>query len=241
MDLPYTVEEIRAAAHELIAANGLASCYLRPLAFYGYGELGVSSDRQPRRRRDRQLPVGRVPRRGQPEPRHHDEDLELGARRAERHPARREGDRDLPQLDARDDGGAARRLRRGDHALARRLRRRRPGREHLRREGRRPLHAAARDVDPARDHARHGHPDRPGSRTSRRGDAADPHRPLPRGRGVHGRHGDRGCARAVGRRPEIGVGPVTRELQKAYLDTVQGRSERWSHWLDVVEMSPSAA
>jgi branched-chain amino acid aminotransferase len=40
---------------------------------------------------------------------------------------------------------------------------------------------------------------------------------------------------------EIGVGPVTRELQQAYLDTVQGRSERWSHWLDTVEMSPSAA
>ena len=43
MDLPYTMEEIRTAAHELIAANGLSSCYLRPLAFYGYGELGVSS------------------------------------------------------------------------------------------------------------------------------------------------------------------------------------------------------
>ena len=40
---------------------------------------------------------------------------------------------------------------------------------------------------------------------------------------------------------EIGVGPVTRELQQAYLDTVHGRSERWSQWLDVVEMSPSAA
>ena len=32
---------------------------------------------------------------------------------------------------------------------------------------------------------------------------------------------------------EIGVGPVTLELQKAYEDTVQGRSERWSHWLDL--------
>jgi branched-chain amino acid aminotransferase len=40
---------------------------------------------------------------------------------------------------------------------------------------------------------------------------------------------------------EIGVGPVTRELQQAYLDTVQGRSERWGHWLDVVETSRSAA
>jgi branched-chain amino acid aminotransferase len=40
---------------------------------------------------------------------------------------------------------------------------------------------------------------------------------------------------------EIGVGPVTRELQQAYLDTVQGRTERWSQWLDIVEMSRSAA
>ncbi len=161
MDLPYTVEELRSATHEVMAANGLASCYIRPLAFYGFGELGVSSDRETRRRRDHQLPLGRVPRRGQPDEGHHGEDLELGARRPERHPARREGDRDLPQLDARDDGGAPRRLRRGDHALARRVRRRRAGREHLRRQGRRPLHAAARDVDPARDHARHGHPRSP--------------------------------------------------------------------------------
>ena len=28
--------------HALIAANGLPECYLRPIAFYGYGELGVS-------------------------------------------------------------------------------------------------------------------------------------------------------------------------------------------------------
>ncbi len=40
---------------------------------------------------------------------------------------------------------------------------------------------------------------------------------------------------------EIGVGPITRALQTAYLDTVHGRSERWAHWLDAVEMSPSAA
>jgi branched-chain amino acid aminotransferase len=41
MELPYTVEELRAACHELIAVNGLPECYLRPVAFYGYGELGV--------------------------------------------------------------------------------------------------------------------------------------------------------------------------------------------------------
>ena len=32
---------------------------------------------------------------------------------------------------------------------------------------------------------------------------------------------------------EIGVGPVTRALQQAYADTVRGRSERWSQWLDL--------
>jgi branched-chain amino acid aminotransferase len=31
---------------------------------------------------------------------------------------------------------------------------------------------------------------------------------------------------------ELGVGPITRELQEAYWSTVRGRSERWSHWLD---------
>ena len=33
---------------------------------------------------------------------------------------------------------------------------------------------------------------------------------------------------------EIGVGDVTRALQDAYLDTVRGKSERWSQWLDPV-------
>ena len=41
MELPYSVEELRLATHELIAVNGLSECYLRPIAFYGYGELGV--------------------------------------------------------------------------------------------------------------------------------------------------------------------------------------------------------
>jgi branched-chain amino acid aminotransferase len=43
IDLPYTVAELRGATHELLAANGLASCYIRPMAFYGYGELAVGA------------------------------------------------------------------------------------------------------------------------------------------------------------------------------------------------------
>ena len=43
MELGYSVEELREACHALITANGLPECYLRPVAFYGYGELGVSA------------------------------------------------------------------------------------------------------------------------------------------------------------------------------------------------------
>ncbi len=47
MDLPYTVQEIRDACLEVIGVNGLPECYIRPFAFYGYGELGVSTAGNP--------------------------------------------------------------------------------------------------------------------------------------------------------------------------------------------------
>jgi branched-chain amino acid aminotransferase len=47
MELPYTVEDLRIACHDVVAANGLAECYLRPIAFYGYGELGVNPGTNP--------------------------------------------------------------------------------------------------------------------------------------------------------------------------------------------------
>lgn len=47
MDMPYSVKELRKATHELVAANGLPSCYIRPVAFYGYGELGVATTGNP--------------------------------------------------------------------------------------------------------------------------------------------------------------------------------------------------
>jgi branched-chain amino acid aminotransferase len=47
MELPFTVDEVRAATHELIARNGLPECYVRPIAFFGYGELGVSTAGNP--------------------------------------------------------------------------------------------------------------------------------------------------------------------------------------------------
>src|SRR6516162_4212391 len=91
MEIPFPVEELKAACNELIAENGLPECYVRPIAFYGYGELGVA------------------------------------ARLAEHRPARVEGDRRLPELDARGHRGEQRGVRRGDPAHAGGARRRRLG------------------------------------------------------------------------------------------------------------------
>jgi len=42
MPVPYTLDELRAATHELIAANGLSECYIRPLIYRGYGQMGLN-------------------------------------------------------------------------------------------------------------------------------------------------------------------------------------------------------
>ena len=42
MDLGYTLEELCAAVVELVEANEVAPCYIRPIALRGYGEMGVS-------------------------------------------------------------------------------------------------------------------------------------------------------------------------------------------------------
>jgi branched-chain amino acid aminotransferase len=47
MEVPYSLEELRAATHELIRRNELASCYIRPLAFRGYGEMGLFAQSAP--------------------------------------------------------------------------------------------------------------------------------------------------------------------------------------------------
>jgi branched-chain amino acid aminotransferase len=41
MPIPYSLEELRTATHELIGRNALTSCYIRPLAFRGYGQMGL--------------------------------------------------------------------------------------------------------------------------------------------------------------------------------------------------------
>src|SRR6059058_2868199 len=37
LELPYSVDELKSATWDLIGANELPSCYLRPIAYSGYG------------------------------------------------------------------------------------------------------------------------------------------------------------------------------------------------------------
>ena len=42
MEIPYAVDELAEATRDLVRRNGLSSCYIRPLAFHGYGGLSVA-------------------------------------------------------------------------------------------------------------------------------------------------------------------------------------------------------
>jgi branched-chain amino acid aminotransferase len=42
IDVPFTVEEIVEATKETVRVNGLPSCYIRPIVYLGYGEMGLN-------------------------------------------------------------------------------------------------------------------------------------------------------------------------------------------------------
>jgi branched-chain amino acid aminotransferase len=43
MPMPYTVDELVQACKDTVRATGLPSCYVRPIAYYGYGEMGLNT------------------------------------------------------------------------------------------------------------------------------------------------------------------------------------------------------
>ena len=47
MTLPYSLEQLSSGVVELIEANGIAPCYVRPIALRGYGEVGVNPKNSP--------------------------------------------------------------------------------------------------------------------------------------------------------------------------------------------------
>lgn len=42
MDLGYSRQQLEQAAIDTVRANGIEECYIRPIAFYGYGKMGVN-------------------------------------------------------------------------------------------------------------------------------------------------------------------------------------------------------
>jgi branched-chain amino acid aminotransferase len=43
MPMPYSVDELVQACKDTVRATGLPSCYVRPIAYYGYGEMGLNT------------------------------------------------------------------------------------------------------------------------------------------------------------------------------------------------------
>ena len=45
--LPYSVNDLTTATKETIKANGVQECYIRPIAYYGYGVMGLNPEGSP--------------------------------------------------------------------------------------------------------------------------------------------------------------------------------------------------
>ena len=43
MPMPYSVDELVEATKAVVRASGLPSCYIRPIAYFGYGEMGLNT------------------------------------------------------------------------------------------------------------------------------------------------------------------------------------------------------
>ena len=43
MPMPYTLEQLVQGVKDTVASTGLPACYVRPIAYYGYGEMGLNT------------------------------------------------------------------------------------------------------------------------------------------------------------------------------------------------------
>ena len=241
MELPYSVDDLHAACMEVIGANGLPECYLRPIAYSGFGELGVSSRGNPIEVAIMSWPWGAYL---------GDEGLKNGIR-VKISSWQRVGPNTIPHA-SKATGIYL-------NSMLATIEARRAGYDEaimLSHDGY-VADGPGENIFVVRDGVIHTPPL---AMSILPGITRDTVIQIAQDLGhrveetllirtdlyladevfMVGTATEVAPVRAVDDR-EIGVGPVTRELQTAYLDTVQGRSERWSHWLDMVEMSPSAA
>ena len=240
MELPYTLEELRAACHELLGVNGIPEVYLRPFAYYGYGELGVSTRGNPVDVAIMSWPWGA----------YLGEDGQRNGIRAKISTWQRVGANVIPHV-AKATGiylnsmlAVSEAQRAGyDEAIL------------LTAEGY-VADGSGENIFVVKDGLITTPPLStsilPGiTRDSVIQIAQDLGYVVEEGNVIRsdlyladeifmtGTAAEVTPVRSVDDH-EVGVGPVTLELQKAYLDTVRGKSERWSHWLDRVTVGEKA-
>lgn len=241
MDLPYTVDEIRRGVHDLIGANGLPSCYVRPIAFYGYGELGVATTGNPVEVAIISFPWGA----------YLGEESQTKGITAKISSWERVGPNVIPHV-AKATGIYL-------NSMLATTEARRAGYDEaimLSHDGY-IADGPGENIFVVKDGVLHTPPL---AMSILPGITRDTIIQIAQDLGYRveetllirtdlyladevfmvGTATEVAPIRSVDDR-EIGVGPVTLELQRAYLDTVNGKTERWGHWLDVVEMSPSVA
>ena len=179
-------------------------CYIRPIAFRGYGEMGLLRAVGARGGDDRRWPWGA----------YLGEEGKRNGMRAKVSSWRRispdglipeaKASRPVPELDSGQDRIGQGRIRRGDPAGPAWLRLRRLGREHLRRPRRPDPDPAARRLDPRRDQPQVGRPDRARPRLHGRRARHRPRRALPGRGGLPDRNRRRAGPCAGDRRPRPG-------------------------------------
>jgi len=241
MELPYSIEELRTATHELIATNGIASCYVRPIAWYGYGELGVASTGNPVEVAIVSFPWGA----------YLGEDSQTVGITAKISTWERVGPNVIPHV-AKATGIYL-------NSMLATMEARRAGYDEaimLSHDGY-VADGPGENIFVVKDGVLRTPPL---AMSILPGITRDTIVQIAQDLGYRveetllirtdlyladevfmvGTATEVAPVRAIDDR-EVGVGSITRELQAAYLDTVQGRSERWSHWLDVVEMSHTRA
>ena len=77
MKLPFTEDELVQGCLDPVRINSLNECYIRPIVFSSYGEMGVNPMKNKILGRHRGLGVGRLPRRRGDGEGHPGDDLEL--------------------------------------------------------------------------------------------------------------------------------------------------------------------
>ena len=238
MPVPYSEEELRAATREVVARNGLRSCYIRPIVYRGYGTMGLNPLEAPVDVTIACWEWGAYLGEEGKQQRRAREGVLVGADQPALADPARQGLRPVPEQRAREDRGDEVRLRRGDPARRTRTRVRGHGRERVRRARRRDRtpgqHNSILDGITRRSIIQIAQ-DLGYTVVERNVARAEMY--LADEVFMSGTAAELVPVREVDDH-EVGTGEpgeITRVLQAAFDDAIHGRSERYREWLDVVD------